>query len=106
MRVEDLQKTTLQRRKKTMTRLKRIVKSVADYFVKKGKIMSMKEYIAEDDTPHRARAVRKITGSWARLLQIIKVSFPEEYEKATKPAPTPKPAAKPKFKAKVAKKGK
>jgi hypothetical protein len=96
---------TLQR-KKTMTRLKRIVKSVADYFVKKGKIMSMKEYIAEDDTPHRARAVRKITGSWARLLQIIKVSFPEEYEKATKPAPTPKPAAKPKFKAKVAKKGK
>ena len=87
-----------------MTRLKRIVKSVADYFVKKGKIMSMKEYIAEDDTPHRARAVRKITGSWARLLQIIKVSFPEEYEKATKPAPTPKPAAKPK--AKVAKKGK
>jgi hypothetical protein len=96
---------TLQR-KKTMTRLKRIVKSVADYFVKKGKIMDMKEYIAQNDTPHRARAVRKITGSWARLLQIIKVSFPEEYEKATKPAPTPKPAAKPKFKAKVAKKGK
>lgn len=89
-----------------MTRLKRIVKSVADYFVKKGRIMSMKEYIAQNDTPHRARAVRKITGSWARLLQIIKVSFPEEYEKATKPAPTPKPAAKPKFKAKVAKKGK
>jgi len=89
-----------------MTRLKRIVKSIADYFAKKGRIMSMKEYIAEDDTPHRARAVRKITGSWARLLQIIKVSFPEEYEKATKPAPTPKPAAKPKFKAKVAKKGK
>ena len=50
--------------------------------------------------------MRKITGSWARLLQIIKVSFPKEYEKATKPAPTPKPAAKPKFKAKVAKKGK
>ena len=89
-----------------MTRLKRIVKSVADYFVKKGKIMDMKEYIAQNDTPHRARAVRKITGSWARLLQIIKVSFPEEYEKATKPAPTPKPVAKPKFKAKVAKKGK
>ena len=89
-----------------MTRLKRIIKSVADYFVKKGKVMDMKEYIAQNDTPHRARAVRKITGSWARLLQIIKVSFPEEYEKATKPAPTPKPAAKPKFKAKVAKKGK
>ena len=90
--------------KKTMTRLKRIVKSIADYFVKKGRIMSMKEYIAEDDTPHRARAVRKITGSWARLLQIIKVSFPEEWEKATNPPPPPKPAAKPK--AKVAKKGK
>ena len=87
-----------------MTRLKRIVKSVANYFVKKGKVMDMKEYIAQEDTPHRARAVRKLTGSWARMLQIIKVSFPEEWEKATNPAPTPKPAAKPK--AKVAKKGK
>ena len=92
--------------KKTMTRIKRIVKSVADYFVKKGRVMTMKEYIAEDDTPHRARAIRKLTGSWARMLQIIKVSFPEEWEKANNPPPPPKPAAKPKPKAYVAKKGK
>lgn len=103
MKVEDLQKTILQR-KKTMTRIKLISKSIADYFAKKGKVMSMKEYIAQNDTPHRARAVRRITGSWARLLQIIRVSFPEEWEKATNPPPTPKPAAKPK--AKAAKKGK
>ena len=103
MKVEDLQKTTFQR-KKTMTRLKRIVKSIAEYFAKKGRVMDMKEYIAQNDTPHRARAVRRITGSWARLLQIIRVSFPEEWEKATNPPPTPKPAAKPK--AKAAKKGK
>ena len=91
-----------------MTRIKRIVKSVADYFVKKGRVMTMKEYIAEDDTPHRARAIRKLTGSWARMLQIIKVSFPEEWEKANNPPPPPKPAAKPKPKPKayVAKKGK
>ena len=91
-----------------MTRIKRIVKSVADYFVKKGKVMTMKEYIAEDDTPHRARAIRKLTGSWARMLQIIKVSFPEEWEKANNPPPPPKPAVKPKPKPKayVAKKGK
>ena len=89
-----------------MTRIKRIVKSVADYFVKKGKVMSMKEYIAQEDTPHRARAIRKLTGSWARMLQIIKVSFPEEWEKANNPPPPPKPAAKPKPKAYVAKKGK
>ena len=91
-----------------MTRIKRIVKSVADYFVKKGKVMTMKEYIAEDDTPHRARAIRKLTGSWARMLQIIRVSFPEEWEKANNPPPPPKPAAKPKPKPKayVAKKGK
>ena len=98
----------LQRMKKTMTRIKRIVKSVADYFVKKGRVMTMKEYIAEDDTPHRARAIRKLTGSWARMLQIIKVSFPEEWEKANNPPPPPKPAVKPKPKPKayVAKKGK
>ena len=91
-----------------MTRIKRIVKSVADYFVKKGRVMGMKEYIAQEDTPHRARAIRKLTGSWARMLQIIKVSFPEEWEKANNPPPPPKPAAKPKPKPKayVAKKGK
>ena len=91
-----------------MTRIKRIVKSVADYFVKKGRVMSMKEYIAQEDTPHRARAIRKLTGSWARMLQIIRVSFPEEWEKANNPPPPPKPAVKPKPKPKayVAKKGK
>lgn len=91
-----------------MTRQKRIVKSVADYFVKKGRVMSMKEYIAQEDTPHRARAIRKLTGSWARMLQIIRVSFPEEWEKANNPPPPPKPVAKPKPKPKayVAKKGK
>lgn len=87
-----------------MTRQKRIAQSIAEYFAKKGKIMTMKEYIAENDTPHRARAVRKITGSWGRLIQLIKVNFPKEYEQATKPAPAPKPAAK--AKATVAKKGK
>jgi len=85
-----------------MTRQKRIAQSIAEYFAKKGRIMDMKEYIAENDTPHRARAVRKLTGSWGRLIQLIKVNFPKEYEKATKPTPAPKPAAKPK----VAKKGK
>ena len=91
-------------RKKKMTRTKRIIKSVAEYFAKKGKVMNMKEYMAEEDTPHRARAIRKLTGSWARLLQLVKVNFPEELEKANKPAPTPKAAAKPK--AKAVKKGK
>ena len=41
MKAEGLQ------RMKQMTRIKRIVKSVADYFVKKGKVMTMKEYIAQ-----------------------------------------------------------
>ena len=88
-----------------MTRQKKVIKAVADYFAKKGKIMDMKEYIAQTDTPHRARAVRKFTGSWARLLQIIKVSFPKEWEAAHKPA-APAPKAAPKPKAKAAKKGK
>jgi|TARA_B110000438_G_C15630034_1_gene570576 hypothetical protein len=87
-----------------MTRQKKIAQSIAQYFAKKGKIMTMKEYIAENDTPHRARAVRKITGSWGRLIQLIKVNFPKEYEAATKPVSTPKPAKK--AKAKIAKKGK
>lgn len=92
-------------RKKKMTRQYRIVKAVAEYFAKKGKVMNMKEYLAESDTPHRARAVRKFTGSWARLLQMIKVNFPAEWEAAHKPA-APAPKAAPKPKATAAKKGK
>ena len=90
-------------RKKKMTRQKAIIKAVAEYFAKKGKVMDMKEYMTHDDTPHRARAVRKFTGSWARLLQMIKVNFPAEWEAAHKPA-APAPKAAPK--AKAAKKGK
>ena len=85
-------------RKKKMTRTKSILKSVAEYFAKKGKVMSMKEYMAES-------AVIKFTGSLARLLQMIKVNFPAEWEAAHKPA-APAPKAAPKPKAKAAKKGK
>ena len=95
--------------KNKMTRQKKIAQSIAEYFAKKGKIMTMKEYIDQPDTPHRARAVRKITGSWGRLIKLIKVNFPKEFAAATtKPATTPKPAIKAKApaKAKVAKKGK
>ena len=99
VKVVDLQ------RKKKMTRQKAIIKAVAEYFAKKGKVMDMKEYMTHDDTPHRARAVRKFTGSWARLLQMIKVNFPAEWEAAHKPA-APAPKAAPKPKAKAAKKGK
>ena len=97
VKVVDLQ------RKKKMTRQKAIIKAVAEYFAKKGKVMDMKEYMTHDDTPHRARAVRKFTGSWARLLQMIKVNFPAEWEAAHKPA-APAPKAAPK--ANAAKKGK
>ena len=96
-----------------MTRTKSIVKSVAEYFAKKGKVMNMKEYIAESDTPHRARAVRKFTGSWGRLLQMIKVNFPAQWAVAnklpiaeTESAPKASPKAAPKPKATAAKKGK
>ena len=72
---------------------KAVLKQLADYFSKKGQMMSPTEYKAADDTPIRFIVAKRPFGSWARMQQMVKANFPAQWEKANKVAPAPKAAA-------------
>ena len=73
-----------------------VLGQLADYFAKKGQMMSPTEYKAADDAPIRFIVAKRPFGSWARMQQMIQVNFPAQWEKANKvavAAPAPKAAA-------------
>ena len=70
-----------------------VLGQLADYFAKKGQIMSPTEYKAADDAPIRFIVAKRPFGSWARMQQMIQANFPVQWEKANKVAPVPKVAA-------------
>ena len=72
-----------------------VLGQLADYFAKKGQMMSPTEYKAADDAPIRFAVAKRPFGSWARMQQMIQVNFPAQWEKANKvaAAPAPKVAA-------------
>ena len=73
---------------------KAVLGQLADYFAKKGQMMSPTEYMAADDAPVRFMVAKRPFGSWARMQQMIQVNFPAQWEKANKvAAPAPKVAA-------------
>jgi hypothetical protein len=90
---------------------KKILKTLADYFAKKGTMMSPAEYKAAEDAPIRFMVAKRSIGSWARILQMVRMNFPEQYAKAMAGAapavpatPKPKVASKAKVAPKKAKK--
>jgi hypothetical protein len=64
--------------KKTST-----LKILADYFIQKGKILSLKEYRVQPDAPIRARTVLRIFSPWARVSKMIQKNFPDEFARIT-----------------------
>lgn len=52
---------------------------LVDYFIKKGKVLSKREYIKENDAPIRPQIVARTVLTWARLDAILKRNFPEKY---------------------------
>ena len=94
-----------------MANKKIVLKQLADYFAKKGSILSVPEYKAAEDKPMRYMVAKRPFGSWHRMTSMVKRNFPEQWAKtqAPAPAPTPAPKAAPKKvapKAASAKKGK
>jgi hypothetical protein len=86
-----------------MASKKVVLQQLAEYFAKKGQMMSPIEYKAAEDAPIRFIVAKRPFGSWSRMQQMMKVNFPAEWEKATTVAPTPAPkVAAPKAKAKTA----
>ena len=65
-----------------MANKKQVLKQLADYFAKKGKIMTPAEYKAADDAPMRFTIAKRPFGSWGRVGSMIKTNFPEQWEKA------------------------
>ena len=76
-----------------MANKKAVLKQLADYFAKKGQVMSPTEYKAADDAPIRFIVAKRPFGSWARMQQMMQTNFPAQWEKANKVAPAPKVAA-------------
>ena len=82
---------------------KAVLKQLADYFAKKGQMMSPAEYKANDDAPIRFMVAKRPFGSWSRMQQMIEVNFPKQWAVANKlplSEPAPKPVAAVKAKAK------
>ena len=86
-----------------MANKKAVLKQLADYFAKKGQMMSPVEYKAANDAPIRFIVAKRPFGSWARMQQMIEVNFPKQWAVANKlplSEPAPKPVAAVKAKAK------
>ena len=77
-----------------MANKKAQLKQLADYFAEKGKFMSAAEYKAAEDAPMRFTIAKRPFGSWSRMQSMLKVNFPEQWEKTQAPAPAPTPAPK------------
>ena len=52
-------------------RAKKCTKQLGAYFIKKGKILTEKEYIAAKDQPVLGSAIKKVFGSYARMVSTI-----------------------------------
>ena len=88
-----------------MANKKIVLKQLADYFAKKGNVLSVAEYKAAEDRPMRYMVAKRPFGSWARMQGMVKVNFPDQWAKANSaaaPAPAPKAAVAPKAASKPA----
>ena len=76
-----------------MANKKIVLKQLADYFAKKGSILSVPEYKAAEDKPMRYMVAKRPFGSWHRMTSMVKSNFPEQWEAANAetPAPAPQP---------------
>lgn len=62
-----------------MTKQKKLLNTLADYFIIKGKILSKREYKLQTDVPVRANVILRVITSWARLESLIAKNCPEKY---------------------------
>ena len=88
-----------------MANKKAILNQLADFFAKQGKVLTPSEYKALGaDVPMRFMAAKRPFGSWSRMVQMLKVNFPNQWAKANpEAAPAPAPKAEPEAAPKTAK---
>lgn len=79
-----------------MANKKAILEELANYFADNG-MMTPTEYKAADNAPIRYMVAKRPFGSWARMQNMFRVNFPDQWAKANKedvPAPAPKKVEK------------
>ena len=88
-----------------MANKKAILEQLADFFAEQGKVLTPSEYKALGaDEPMRFMAAKRPFGSWSRMVQMLKVNFPNQWAKANpEAAPAPAPKAEPEAAPKTAK---
>tara|TARA_R110000823_G_scaffold30715_2_gene88122 strand:+ start:408 stop:671 length:264 start_codon:yes stop_codon:yes gene_type:complete len=72
-----------------------ILKTLMDYFMSKGKVLSIDEYKAATDAPMRFMVAKRAFGSWARMKQMIEAKMTVDNTVMEAPKAAPKPKAKP-----------
>lgn len=62
---------------KKMANRMAIIKKLGEYFMKKGKVLSIKEYNLQEDKPMRHLIVKRVFNSWSRMEKYVMHHFPE-----------------------------
>ena len=81
-----------------------MVKTLSEYFTKKGGVMDLVEYKSQgNDVPIKDYIIRKSFGSWNRVIAVMNKRYPVSIApvKVEKPKATPKAAPKTAAKKKV-----
>jgi len=77
-----------------MANKKAVLEQLANFFAEQGKVLTPSEYKALNaKAPMRFMTAKRPFGSWARMTQMLKVNFPDQWAKANSegtPSPTPK----------------
>lgn len=60
-----------------------VLRALTDYFLEKGEIMDSHTYVKQDDIPVPPRTIKRLIGNWSRIKRMIKVNFPEDFNKIT-----------------------
>jgi len=69
-----------------MANKKAVLLQLAEYFAKKGSMMSPAEYKAADDAPMRFIVAKRPFGSWARMQAMVKANHLDLWMKTQAPA--------------------
>ena len=72
-----------------------LINTLRDYFIAKGKFMTVEEYKEAEDAPYRYQIVKRTVGTWARLKNLVGEISVQEAPKPVVKKPAEKKAAAP-----------
>ena len=71
-----------------------MIDQLGEYFIKKGKVLDLKEYDEQEDRPMRSQLVKRNFNSWSRMMLMLKKHYPDIENKASVKKPAEKKVKK------------